>query len=532
MGLSSGEKGVKNTLKNLFVDSWSTEKSLEGVHENSKFAKDEIVAVLDGNVLIRQIPTSCTTFGDFVAVFQNYIAQAFKAADTVVCVFDEPMLVTNAKKEEQEKRDAAAKKNQPIVSADLQELICPTNDKYGRAQLLDANPHDTISHRKARARLFDEVCVQTMKAFEARCTREQVLVFDGIDCRGVERRVDEDREACMYANNERIEDLLRRSQALGEGDLKLVDVHSQIQYLRDIGKAFHSIRAVIVSTIDTDAIAIELLHAAAKACEFHGRPEHLHDPLTTLLCFREMNTESIGGNNKRKSPSVDESDDEETTPVIKRKTVSFAVCHVQHLFRDLTEHFGLSGASPNERRFAISLFAAVMAMPKSDFVEIKGVRADMALAALVKFISQIRDEQGRLHFTEPWEIRRDTPHDILERFKHEFSTLLFKFLQIYAEGLENQPYTHTHKKNLKIFFEDFYSSAAINTDEPDIRTTHPADSKTGVSTFEAETPPTKSHALLYRLAWLAVYWAGTQLDDQLERWGFFTTARDSHSVSL
>jgi hypothetical protein len=243
-----------------------------------------------------------------------------------------------------------------------------------------------------------------------------------------------------------------------------------------------------------------------------------------------MTLERIGGNNKRKSP--DESDDEEKTPVIKRKTVSFAVCGVQNLYRDVVDHLGLNNASPNERRLAISLFAAVMAMPKCDFLEVKGVRADMALAALVKFIAQTRDEEGHFQLQiEPWEIRRDTPDDILQQFKHEFSTLLFKFLQIYAEGLENQPYTHTHKKHMKAFFEDFYSSAAINTDEPDIRTLHPADSNIGVSTFETdELPPTKSHALLSRLCWLTIYWEGTQLDDHLERWGFFGSVADQ-SVS-
>ena len=106
MGLKSGPEGAKAVFKEKFATSFQDFRTLAQVRECVGVARVQTLVVVDGNVMVMQIPQSITTFQGYVEVMCTMLHGAIQAGEHVVVVFDEPENITRAKQEEQAKRDA------------------------------------------------------------------------------------------------------------------------------------------------------------------------------------------------------------------------------------------------------------------------------------------------------------------------------------------------------------------------------------------------------------------------------------------
>jgi len=367
MGLACGPHGIKAWTKQTFPNCLRDFPTLASCVQATGHQTKQVVAIMDGNVLVNQLPMSVTTFDGYVTVFSGFLRQAFQAADTVFVVWDEPRKVTRAKLEEQRKRDQARRKSVPLMSTDLAAALSPDTDNFGIDVIEACNPHSLLANRAARPRFWDALCKRSMGLMSEKPMASKVLLFDGIDCRGADRPYDEKREPGMFSNEDRIETLMERppTHPFGEGDLKMTDLESELQDLRNTGRAFTDVELVLICTVDTDSIAIELMQEAVKVAAAAASQDQESDAgkhLKTLLCFRETSR-------KRK-----EGDDEPT------HSVSMHACiDLQILYNEISAELEIDAGLG---RHAIALLAAGWALCGCDFVHLKGIRSDVVWSSM------------------------------------------------------------------------------------------------------------------------------------------------------
>ena len=351
-----------------------------------------------------------------------------------------------------------------------------------------ANPHEVMRSRAARPRMFDAICKHTMNALmvHSRSHKGKILVFDGIDARGGSRPVGCAREVGMYSNDEKAATLLSRppgSPIVAEGDLKITDVESEMQLLRDSGKFFVSIELVIVCTIDTDSIAIELMHQSAKNAEI----ERTRTPPKTLLCFRETSRkrrESDSGNCKDVHDLFAQADP-------PRSSASFACFDVAQMHSVVVKQLG---APSGFHRHATALLACAWCLCGCDFVHLKGMRSDVAFDAVADLCRSEQSKELLTQLESVWELRRDTDPTMVS----ELRNCMLQPISTIVEGVRDR---------LKLMPRMAKAVASINQmieDEEAMKST------------------------LLRAAWCGVYWSGLQCpNDQLPEWGFAVEIRSS-----
>ena len=469
MGLPSGPHGVKTFMKESFPNSMREFNSLKECREKTGHSSSQAVVVMDGNVLCRAIPLVVDTFDGYMRIFNGFLKQGFSTADLVIVVFDEPQILTKAKLEEQKKRDAAQKRSAPIFSADLQEKIAPVTDDYGQDELETSNPHEVMKHRKARMRFFDSVCRSSMMSFEREKSGSQVLTFDGIDCRGAERPSSAEREPSMYSSDSKVEQLLTRasnSPLCGEGDLKLTDICSEIQTLKNSDEFFKNIEIAFVSTIDTDSIAIELMHRSKNELCFAS---NMNDPpLKTILCFRETSKKRSSDDSERKGATFSCFDIEELHKSI-----------VTGLFKDCKHT-----PTPDEYYNAICLLCAGWSLCGSDFVRLKGMRSDIVMSA-VKQLCHASNAHILKRMSHVAALSRTSTPEEVAVARTDVTTCIQTLVS---------------------------NSITILADTPRLQK-----SCASAKLYESEH--------LLRSAWVTFYWSGLEFSD-IEAWGFSGTHED------
>jgi hypothetical protein len=354
MGLTTGPNGVKEFVKSTCPEAVHELNALKDFHERYHCNRHEIVVLLDGNVLVRQIPSEVVTFDEYSRVFCFFLEQALDASDCVAVVFDD--YVTRAKQEEQRKRDANSKKNEIVCSADLDDLI-PKNDEYNFQKLCELNPHDLVGQRNARPRFFDAVCKRALIKLAPRLQREHKrLLFDGIDPMGADRPICRKRAPGMVSNDSQLAERLKRprKKPVGEGDLKLTDLEAEFQYMRDTHEDFPDLKLTLIVTIDTDSIAIELMHQSSKLQQQREQPD-LGAPVVSVLCFRNKKS--------NRTPTDDD------TPVGVYTCLDLEDAHASLLARMTIPH--------GFERHAIALLCVLWAVQKSDFIFTPGSKKAM-----------------------------------------------------------------------------------------------------------------------------------------------------------
>lgn len=368
MGLKSGKHGAKAELRARYPEAFREFESLADARDASMATRGETFAVIDGNVLIMSVPQAAATLDDYVKILTASLKRAIATCHVTVVVFDEPAAMTEAKIQEQMKRDAsrASRASGAVVcSADIGPAT-PVGDNYTRQWLESARDvHSLVQNRLTRQRFFDEVSRVVLATLGAQIKRWNDsgysgghLIFDGVDLRGADRPASEPRVATVAGSCSRLAALFARTEPIGEGDLKLAALGRRARRLSETNEpGFESTKLSLCTTIDTDSFCIELIEEAKRADVRKDKP------FNTLLCMRERT---------RKRGADDE------------KAACYLCCDVAMLHALLQRHVWGAARSPTQpdRQAAMTLLAAGLALSGCDFVELKGMRSDYVFDAV------------------------------------------------------------------------------------------------------------------------------------------------------
>lgn len=372
MGLKSHKTGVKSQLKERFPSAFRDFPSLLDARNAARATRENTTAHIDGNVVFMAVPQAARTMDAYLAVVFSSLRTAAATAKLTVVVFDDPASLTEAKLQEQMKRDACKASTTVACSADL--LSAPLGDSYDKQYIATApDVHALVSNRGSRLRFFDEIAVQVLDRLKSQIDRWNnsghpggYVVFDGIDSRGADRPIGQARVPEILASCPEAAQLFERSIAIGEGDLKLADLGRRVRTLaREEGGMLENMKLALCTTIDTDSFALELIEEARRG-------ESPASPVNTLLCMRER---------AQKRGTEDE-------------TPSFYLCCDIALLNNLLQRhmFGMNRSpTVSDQRAAITLLVAGWVSCGCDFVEIKGMRSDVVFDAICEIVKTRTD---------------------------------------------------------------------------------------------------------------------------------------------
>lgn len=393
MGLKGGPTGAKAFLKESCTRAFRRFDDLESLRDevlhaeeadeevdeagervvvSSPNKRDQTAVFLDGNVLLMSVPESVSTINGFCDVVYGYIRAQLATGGLIIVVFDEPKHLTEAKRAEQRRRDAARASHTTVCSEDM--ATCPLADDFTAEQLNDVpDVHALKADRKCRSRLYDEVIRRVLKRasgvmdnWTLKGYAPGVLVFDGVDVRGCERNVDEPRETTMIGTNDGVVAAFQRTVPIGEGDLKLIALDNRLRELVATDAAFADFRLAVTVTSDTDSFAISLLDVAKRRVEPCGGPIH------SVFAMREPPTK------REREASV-------------HAKASFLCADVALLEGLIQEHLWSKVTrepTPSELLNSMTAFCAATALCGCDFVEcLKGSRFDHVYESLPSFIA-------------------------------------------------------------------------------------------------------------------------------------------------
>jgi len=449
MGLASGAHGIKTFVKAKFPNALREFASLADAVKSSGHRPDQCVMLLDGNVMVNQVPNVVTDFDGYTRVFSGFVSQALVAADHVFVVWDEPKHVPKSKADEQRRRDRARAKTVIVVSSDLQEKLAPKDDDYGLEMLHRCNPHDLMANRKARPRFYDALCKRVMaELMSRRCNAGKSLTFDGIDERGGSRPPSQPREAGMFSSSDKIETIMARRECdakIGEGDLKLTDLESDIQYNRNEGKLFLSIEIIFICTIDTDSIAIELMHQSSKNEASRASEEQgciTGKPIKSVLCFRETT-------GKRK--------DSDAPPQTLHACFDLDILH-HELMNELFETSDEARRCEHLHRGAMALLSAGWCLCGCDFCQLKGMRSDATWAAIVQIARQ--ETSVLVKMSPVWALTRKATDAEATEARIDLTAAIARLVQIAICKLSDTPRMARAVASAKLADQNDYGKAA------------------------------------------------------------------------
>lgn len=377
MGLHSAKHGVKAELKLRYPQAFREFDSLIDARNASMAKREEAFACIDGNVLMMSVPQMARTLDAYVAIVTSSLKRAIATCYATVVVFDNPDCITEAKRQEQMKRDASRASTSVVCSSDLASAS-PSDDNYQKQYIVNAQDvHTLVNNRATRHRFFDEVAMQVLSNLTSQVKRWNDsgfegghILFDGIDPRGADRPLGQPRNPEMVGSCERLRDLFQRSVEIGEGDLKLADVGRRVHSLSQADDpSFKHTKLSLCTTIDTDSFAIELLEEA-KRC----KGDKSDKAFNTLLCMRER------ASSKR---ALDDGE----------RKAHYLCCDITLLHALLQRSmWGISRApSASDRHAAMTLMCAGWALCGCDFVEVRGMRSDVVFDCMPNVVKTIPD---------------------------------------------------------------------------------------------------------------------------------------------
>lgn len=373
MGLKcTGEKGAKAYLRANAKRAFRTYDTLLDTRKAIGAERQQTALLLDMNVILMSIPESVTTFQGCVRVVWGFVEWAIGTGWLTICVFDEPANMTNAKKAEQAKRDAAREARQIVCSPDMVEVV-PT-DEFTAAQLEDMqNVMPLRDNRASRSRLYDEISKRIYDIAVAKANKwnasgkpehRTCIIMDGVDRRGCERPRDAPREAGMIGNDEALLQAFQRDRPIGEGDIKLQQLDGRIRELAMEGGPMEGTQLVMQSTIDTDSLMISALGVARRRISPYSSSVH------TLLCMRTPVTKA----KREENPDA---------------TATYLVCDVAMLEGYMQQKIWGRTVVPTPEQMLNSMLAmsAATALAGCDFVELSGARFDHFYESLGDFVT-------------------------------------------------------------------------------------------------------------------------------------------------
>ena len=379
MGLAGGPHGAKALFVKDFAGAFQSLRKLTDVRTLVGVQRSQTLAVLDGNVMMNAMPAAADTFRVYVAIMTAQIEEACQAAAHVVVVFDEPDAVSMAKRSEQRRRDEMRQARVPLCSEDLVATITDDNFSTNDLNTDGCSVKLLMEFRKARPRFYDAVCVAVMNRFRVAMEGGSwSLTFDGVDMRGAERGFGVPRDAGVLSSDDPFwQALLNREAPIGEGDLKLTDVTQRVHDAAQCeGTPVHGVLLNLVVTIDTDSFAIELLQQNRR----ERRVEEDDQNELTILCLKERARKRAG-------------DDFVTD-------AHYLCCDMQVFHAKILEYvYGtrhLSKQVVDQQPAALALLAVGLACCGCDFVEVKGMRADVVLPVVRDIVRKQPDQLGAM----------------------------------------------------------------------------------------------------------------------------------------
>lgn len=418
MGLCGGKTGAKALFLEKFPTAFQNVKHLKDVIELVGVERSQTLAVLDGNVMMNAIPAAVDTFRGYVAILANQLEEACQAAAHVVVVFDEPAAMTTAKRDEQRRRDEMRQARVPLCSEDLVATITDDNFSTEDLNIDGCNVKLLMEFRKARPRFYDAVCVALLGRFQASMAGGAwSLTFDGIDWRGADRGFGMPRHAGILSSDEGFWAPLlgRGTRAIGEGDLKLTDVTQRVHDAsRREGTPVHGVVLNLVVTIDTDSFAIELLQQSRR----ERRAEEADRNELTILCLKERARKRAG-------------DDFVTQ-------AHYTCCDMQLFHGLVLEHFygtkNLNAGAIARQPAALALLAVALALCGCDFVELKGMRADLALPVVRDVVRRHPERLDALACVSNGRLDQDA-----QMAMYQAGDLVDFFVDEYTKSLDGMP---------------------------------------------------------------------------------------------
>tara|TARA_B110001454_G_scaffold101855_1_gene96183 strand:+ start:17092 stop:18558 length:1467 start_codon:yes stop_codon:yes gene_type:complete len=415
MGLKGSDKGnqagVKQMLKCRYTFTEKDKKpqvfrykeTLADARDATKCTREQCSTALDGNVMMMQVPQMVRPLEGYVSVVFNQLLSAMATAAVVVVCFDEPAILTVAKSKEQQRRDATRKKSKkrklpddeidiPLNSRDLDAF--PKTDDYDEQELLAVvDCHEVMACRPARLRFLDEVvkrvldrCKRKLAAWEASGAPKGVVIFDGVDPQGASRPIGNPRRPGIVSTNDDVGTLFAHPETpIGEGDMKLPFVAQRVRELVSEergGDLIGRIKMHLCVTIDTDAIAIEMLEAARRQeTPLKGRA------VGGMLCMRER----LGGN----AASSRDDEDQKAGPTSMYWCIDLDLLY-NLIQRDLW-YIRKEPPTLFERRLATTYMVAGWVLGGCDYVENFGLRADVVMDVVPCLMKKYPDNVETMH---------------------------------------------------------------------------------------------------------------------------------------
>jgi hypothetical protein len=373
MGLKSDKNGVKAQLKSRYPQAFREYDSLVDARNASMAKREETFSCVDGNVLMMSMPQNVRTLDAYVTIVTSSLKKMIGTCWLTVVVFDNPDCLTDAKKQEQARRDATKASTAVVCSKDISCGV-PTDDDYDKKHILEVlDIRALVTNRATRNRFFDEVAIQVLENLELQIKRWKDagytgghILFDGIDPRGAARSPGEPRLAQIVGSSYELAELFASSLDIGEGDLKLAYIGRIVRELSlNDNDSFNKTKLSLCTTIDTDSFAIELIEESKRRDADKNK-----QCFNTLICMRER------ASNKRVC------EDNELKAY-------FLCCDVSLLYSLLQHNMWGISRSPSEsdRHAAMTLLCAGWAMCGCDFVECKGMRSDVVFDCIQNVVS-------------------------------------------------------------------------------------------------------------------------------------------------
>lgn len=289
MGLkATGEAGAKAQLKSNCAKAFRVYESLLDARKGIGATRSQTAVLIDANVIMMSVPSSVNTLHGFVSVVWGFVEWAIGTGWLSILVFDEPSHMTNAKRLEQARRDAA--KNTKLVPCSEDVDPFPFTDDYTRSDLESSfNVHSIRDKRPSRSRMYDEVAKRIFEMASAKAAawnesgkpeNRTVLLLDGVDVRGCDRPAFQPRNVGMVCNDADILAAFERETPIGEGDLKLQALEDRIRELAMPDNILAGTNLVMSSTIDTDSLMISALAVSKRRVNPFGASVH------SVLCMR------------------------------------------------------------------------------------------------------------------------------------------------------------------------------------------------------------------------------------------------------
>jgi len=405
MGLKSGDNGCKAVFQTQFASAFLACPRLDDVRELVGVARSETLAVLDGNVMVKGMPQSATTYREYVQILVAQIAPAIEAAAHVVVVFDEPRAMTRAKLDEQRRRDSKSTAQTPMCSEEL--VACIRTDEFTEEMLRaeGCNVRMLMDHRPARPRFYDALCAAILAHFVENTSGDAAwsLTFDGIDPRGFAREFNAPREPGILSSDDSFwRPLLTRKVPIGEGDIKLTDVAQRVHdAAKQESTPVHGVVLNLLVTIDTDSLVIELLKQQARL----ARTDESDRNELSIVCLKE--------------PARKRKGDDFVTPT------RFLCCNAARFHADVSEY--LAPARSEDRDAAVALLVAACACCGCDFLEVKGTRADLMLPVVkdvVRRHPEVLRDMARVFAKEQATVREAKPaiDTVLKAYAEDIAT--------------------------------------------------------------------------------------------------------------